>query len=227
MHIEEVRRLLSALPDPLPSGPSGIDPVLLGQAGTLPEWMSRTAESAPRDAAGLVLLVPGPDGEAHVILTERPGGGMRHPGQISLPGGAAEPIDDFPIGTALREAHEEIALDPLAAGVEIMGTLDVVDVRVSNFMLVPVVAVTARPPLLSRHEREVAAILSVPVSTFLPDAPIRIVQTERDGYRLRYGAFPFGDQEIWGATARVLGQLGAVLGDDLESPYQGSPSSLS
>lgn len=212
MRIDEVRRRLTPLPDPLPSGPAEIDAVLLSQPGALPDSMRQAAGVAPRDAAGLVLLVPGPDGEAHVILTERPAGGMRHPGQISLPGGAAEPTDDFPAGTALREAQEEIGLDPVAAGVEILGALDVVDVRVSGFMLVPVVAVAARAPALSRNEREVAAILSVPVSTFLPGAPIRIIETERDGYQLRYGAFLFGEYEIWGATALVLGQLGAVLG---------------
>lgn len=214
MNIDEVRRRLTPLPDPLPRGPSVIDPIILGQPGALPDWMRRTAGSAPRDAAGLVLLVPGPDDAARVILTVRSGGDMRHPGQISLPGGAAEAADDFPVGTALREAAEEISLDPVAAGVAILGTLDIVDVRVSSFMLVPVVAVASRAPLMTRHVREVAAILSVPVSTFLPDAPIRIIETERDGYMLRYGAFPFGDHDIWGATARVLGQLGAVLGSE-------------
>ncbi len=212
MRIEEAGRRLIPLTHPLPSSPLEIEPVVLTEPDALPEWMRRPAGVAPRDAAGLVLLVPGPDGEAHVILTERPAGGMRHPGQLSLPGGEAEPTDDFPVGTALREAAEEIALDPVAAGVDILGTLDTVDVRVSGFLLVPVVAVARREPLLRRDEREVAAILSVPVSTFLPGAPIRTVETERDGYRLRYGAFLFADHEIWGATARVLGQLGAVLG---------------
>lgn len=212
MRIDEVRRRLRRLPDPLPAGPAEIEPVALGQPGALPEWMRRRVGAARRDAAGLVLLVPGPDGEAHVILTERPAGGIRHPGQISLPGGVVDATDDFPVGTALREAAEEIGLDPIEAGVEILGTLDTVDVRVSGFLLVPVLAVARRVPALSPHEREVAAILSVPLSTFLPGAPIRMAQAERDGYRLRYGAFPFGDHEIWGATARVLGQLGAVLG---------------
>lgn len=212
MRIEEARRRLMSLSQPLPSGPPGIDPVILTQPDAPPDWMRRSAGPTSRDAAGLVLLVPGPAGEAHVILTERPAGGMRHPGQISLPGGAAEPTDDFPVGTALREAAEEIGLDPAAAGVEVLGTLDPVDVRVSGFLLVPVVAVASRDPVLSRQEREVAAILAVPLSTFLPGAPVRMVEADRDGYRLRYGAFAYGDHAIWGATARVLGQLGALLG---------------
>ena len=67
-------------------------------------------------------------------------------------------------------------------------------------------------PVLTPDPREVAAILRVPVRHFLPGAPIEIVEAERDGWRLRYGAFPVGEHHVWGATARVLGQLGAVLG---------------
>ena len=48
---------------------------------------------------------------------------------------------------------------------------------------------------------------------FLPSAPIEVVEAERDGWQLRYGAFPVGEHRIWGATGRILGQLGAVLGD--------------
>ena len=91
--------------------------------------------------------------------------------------------------------------------------VDVVDVPVSGFLLVPVIAVAQREPLLTPDAREVAAILRVPVRHFLPSAPIEIVEAERDGWRLRYGAFPVGEHRIWGATGRILGQLGAVLGD--------------
>lgn len=159
-----------------------------------------------------MLIYPGALGDAHVVLTERPAGDIRHSGQISLPGGSMEEGDDFPVGTALREATEEIGLDPAAAGVEIMGVLEAVDVRVSGFMLVPVLAVAAREPELTPDQREVAAILRVPVAAFLPGAPIEQVEEERGGYRLTYGAYRFGDHRIWGATARILGQLGAVLG---------------
>lgn len=211
MQLDEARRRLLTLPDPLPDHPAALDPRITGPIGATPPWRSADATTG-RDAAVLVLLYPGADGEAHVVLTERPTGELRHSGQISFPGGAMDPTDDFPVGTALREAAEEVALDPVAAGVEPMGVLGTVDMRgVSGFVVVPVVAVAEREPELVPHEREVAAILRVPLRHFLPDAPIEMVDDERDGWRMRYGAFPFGEHRIWGMTARILGQLGAVL----------------
>lgn len=207
-----VRQRLSVLPDPLPPIPGTIRPAILGRLDALPQWVARETAAQSRRAAALVLLYPGVDDEATVVLTERPTGDLRHPGQISLPGGAEEDADDFPIGTALREASEEIGLDPAAAGVETLGLLALVDVRVSGFLLTPVVAVAGKTPRLVPDPREVASILHVPIATFLPGATVEIVEEERDGYRLRYGAYPFGGHRIWGATASVLGQLGAILG---------------
>jgi 8-oxo-dGTP pyrophosphatase MutT (NUDIX family) len=213
MEFAVVRRRLMALPDPLPSGPKELDSVAVVTAGAVPSWVRSGNDDPPRDAAVLVLIYPDAEGTAMLVLIERPEGDLRHAGQVSFPGGAIDPGDDFPVGTALREAAEEIGLDAAAAGVEVLGVLDAVDVRVSGFLLVPVVAVAPRPPELHADEREVAGILHVPIRHFLPQAPIEIVEAERDGWRLRYGAFPVGEHRIWGATARVLGQLGAVLGD--------------
>ncbi len=214
MRFATVLDRLSSLPDPLPDPPRAIDPIVLGRLEQLPTWVRGPAGVRPRDAAVLVLIYPAPDGEACVVLTERPSGELRHAGQISFPGGAMDPGDDFPIGTALREAGEEVGLDPSAAGVRVLGALGSVDVRVSGFALVPVLAVAEREPVLVADPREVASILPARVSHFLPDAPIEIVEAQRDGWRLRYGAYPVGGHQIWGATARVLGQLGAVLGPD-------------
>jgi 8-oxo-dGTP pyrophosphatase MutT (NUDIX family) len=214
MEFEAVRRRLMALPDPLPSGPKELDPVAVLSVGVVPSWVRNAAGEPPRDAAVLVLIYPDTDGSAMLVLIERPEGDLRHAGQVSFPGGAIDPGDDFPVGTALREAAEEVGLDASAAGVEVLGVLDAVDVRVSGFLLVPVVAVAPRLPDLRADAREVAGILHVPVRHFLPGAPIEIVEAERDGWRLRYGAFPVGEHRIWGATARVLGQLGAILGSD-------------
>ena len=122
----------------------------------------------------LVLIYPDADDEATLVLTVRPEGDLRHAGQVSLPGGAADPGDDFPDGTALREAAEEVGLDAESRpACRIVGRLDVVDVRVSGFLLVPVVALAERAPVLTPDPREVAAILHVPVGRFLPDAADR------------------------------------------------------
>jgi len=199
-------------PRPLPGGDRSIDPVLLGTPDSLPGW-TRMERGATRRAAALVLLFPDELGAARIVLTERPSG-LRHGGQVSLPGGKEDAGDAFPDGTALREAFEEVGLDIDQAGVSILGRLDVVDVRVSGFMLTPVVAAAQRAPTLTASPREVAAILLPPVDLFLPGARVTTVDQERDGYRIQYGGYPFQGRHIWGATARALAQLGAILGAD-------------
>lgn len=212
MQLTDVLARLTALPDPLPQPPDAIEAHVVGRGATTPDWVRPRDKSATRDAAALVLLYPDVSGEAYLVLTERPPGTHRHAGQVSFPGGKRDPGDDFPVGTALREAAEEVGLDTGRDPVALLGTLDVVDVRVSGFLLVPVIAVAAREPAMTPDPREVARILRVPVRHFLPTAPIEVVEAERDGWRLRYGAFPVGEHRIWGATGRILGQLGAVLG---------------
>lgn len=212
MRFDIARARLERLPHALPPGPMALDPEVLATGANAPAWVRRGVDAPSRDAAVLVLVYPDHAGEATLILTARPEGDLRHAGQVSFPGGAADPGDDFPDGTALREAKEEVGLDAETAGVRIVGRLEVVDVRVSGFLLVPVVALAERVPVLTPDAREVAAIMHVPVRHFLPGAPIEIVEAERDGWRLRYGAFPVGEYRVWGATARILGQLGAVLG---------------
>jgi 8-oxo-dGTP pyrophosphatase MutT (NUDIX family) len=142
----------------------------------------------------------------------RPDGDHAHAGQVALPGGKRETGDDYPVGTALREAGEEVGLNAEAARVTVLGRLDIVDVRVTGFLMVPVLALAEREPAFVADPREVAAVLSVPVAHFLPEAPLEIVEEDRDGWRLRYGAFPVQGLRVWGATGRVLAQLGAVLG---------------
>ena len=212
MDIETVIRRVSDPHRPLPAGDRTIDPVLLGAPAELPSW-TRTGSVESRRAAALVLIFPDDLGRAHVVLTERPDG-LRHAGQVSFPGGKEDPGDDFPVGTAVREAQEEVGLDLDQAGVTILGRLDVVDVRVSGFLLSPVVAVASRLPALVASPREVASILLPPVEVFRPGAAVTIVEEERDGYRIRYGGYPFQGRHIWGATARALAQLGAVLADE-------------
>ena len=205
--VDAVARL-ERLPDPLPDSPEALRPfaVLDGRPEPLEPG------GGTREAAVLVLLYPGADGEAWTVLTERPAGDLRHAGEVSFPGGAVEPEDASMAEAAIREAREEVGLDPAQCGLRVLGELGPVDVRVSGFRLHPVVAASDRRPFLEGVAREVSAILEVPVSAFLAGAPIEAVEEERAGWRLRYGAYPVAGYRIWGATARVLGQLGAVLG---------------
>ena len=118
--------------------------------------------------------------------------------------------------TALREAAEEVGLDADAAGVRVVGTLDLFWIPVSDFAVTPVVAVAERRPLLTAAPAEVARIVEAPIATFLPDAPIEIVERTVRDWPLRYGAYAVDGLSVWGATARILSQLGAILADGLD-----------
>jgi 8-oxo-dGTP pyrophosphatase MutT (NUDIX family) len=210
MRFEQLEPRLTRLPRQLPAPPAELMPqVLRSPAGSAaaPAW----PQSVEREAAVLMLIYPDREGQARIVLTERPAGDHRHAGQVSLPGGVVEQADESVVAAALREAHEEIGLDLAAAGLRVTGVLRPVTVRVSGFLVHPVVAVAPREPTLVANEREVAAILRAPVSAFLPSAPIELVTAERDGYLLRYGAYRVGDHLVWGATAGILGGFGAFV----------------
>ena len=215
MRIDVVADRLARLPERLPAAPVVLMPVLTD--GRPRPRFERVADE-DRPAAVLVLIVAGDDGSARVVLTERPTYDGLHSGEISFPGGKVEPGDADVVATALREAAEEVGLDAEAAAVRVLGRLDEVWIPVSRFALVPILAVAGRPPTWAPSPVEVARILEPPLSAFLPGAPIRIVERTVRDWPLRYGAYPVttsdGDELlVWGATARILGQLGAILGD--------------
>jgi 8-oxo-dGTP pyrophosphatase MutT (NUDIX family) len=208
VRFDEAVSRLERLPEPLPPAPPQLMPVL---ADGRPRPASAFGEASTRAAAVLVLVVPDAEREARVILTERVVGGRHHGGEVSFPGGAAEPGDADAAATALREAAEEIGLDPKGAGVRVIGRLDQVWIPVSGFRITPILAVADRHPDLYPAETEVARIVEAPLSAFLPDGAIRIVERTIRDWPIRYGAYPVEDLLIWGATARILGQLGAAL----------------
>jgi 8-oxo-dGTP pyrophosphatase MutT (NUDIX family) len=203
---------LATLPDPLPAPPAVLMPVRTDGVTRFPN--ARLQGDATRNAAVLVLIVPGDDGEARVILTERVDRGGHHSGEVSFPGGSAEPGDADVAATALREAHEEVALDASAAGVRVVGLLEQFWIPVSDFRVTPVLAIAERRPVLIASPSEVARIVEAPLAAFLPNAEIEIVERTIRDWPLRYGAYPIEGLRVWGATARVLGQLGAILGGE-------------
>ena len=210
LRFDDVVARLAKLPDPLPAPPAVLMPVRTDGVTRFPS--ARLQSEATRAAAVLVLVVPGGDGEARVILTERVDRGGHHSGEVSFPGGSAEPDDADVAATALREAREEVGLDADAAGVRIVGVLEQFWIPVSDFRVTPVLAIAERPPVLAASPSEVARIVEAPLAAFLPDAEIEVVERTIRNWPLRYGAYPVDGLRVWGATARVLGQLGAILG---------------
>ncbi|HEY7970809.1 MAG TPA: CoA pyrophosphatase [Candidatus Limnocylindrales bacterium] len=212
MRFDHAATRLMGLPMPaaLPDGPAELMPVFTD--GRLRPRLRPSTTARP--AAVLALMFPDRDGLARIVLTERRTYDGHHSGEVSLPGGKAEDGDVDPAATALREAREEVGLDPAAAGVRVVGTLGEVFITVSDFRITPIVAVADRAPVLRASEAEVARILTPPVSAFLPGAPIEIVERRIGDWPLRYGGYRIGGLHVWGATARILGQLGAVLAAD-------------
>jgi 8-oxo-dGTP pyrophosphatase MutT (NUDIX family) len=210
MRFDAALERLAVFPVPLPAGPESLMPVFTD--GRLRPRFAPSSTARP--AAVLVLLYPDADGEARIVLTERVSYDGHHSGEVSFPGGKAEPGDADAAATALREATEEVDLDPDAADVSIVGTLEPVFIPVSDFRIDPIVAVAAREPVLRPNPTEVARILTPPVSAFLPDADVEIVERTIRDWPLRYGGYRIDGLHVWGATARILGQLGAVLGSE-------------
>jgi 8-oxo-dGTP pyrophosphatase MutT (NUDIX family) len=210
MRFSDVLIRLETLPGVMPPPDPVLMPVIVGGIERRPPRTPPPGR-AGRPAGVLVLLHPGDDGEARVVLTERAMRDGHHSGEVSFPGGKAEPGDADIVATALREADEEVALDAVAAGVRVVGVLERFWIPVSDFEVTPVVAIATRRPALRAAPDEVARIVEPPIARFLPGAPITMVeQTIRD-WPLRYGAYEFDGLSVWGATARILSQLGAIL----------------
>ncbi|WP_114286868.1 CoA pyrophosphatase [Candidatus Halocynthiibacter alkanivorans] len=153
-----------------------------------------------REAAVLVPFIDGPDG-VELILTKRSSVLRHHPGQISFPGGKVDEDDASPEAAALREAWEEIGLDP--KNVEILGVLPV-HKTVTAFAMTPVVARVRAEFTPVPEPGEVAEVFRVPLSHVADPARYRVESRIWQGGPRKYYAAPFGPYYIWGATARVL-----------------------
>jgi 8-oxo-dGTP pyrophosphatase MutT (NUDIX family) len=147
------------------------------------------------------------DGAAHVLLTRRTQHLRRHAGQISFPGGHLDP-DEEHLAAALREAQEEIGLDPRDA--DVLGQLSETLVLTSAFRLTPWVASVPYPYPYVAAPHEVEEILHVPLARLLDPAVHRFQVREAYGMNLDVHTFTLGAEMIWGATARILSELLAV-----------------
>jgi 8-oxo-dGTP pyrophosphatase MutT (NUDIX family) len=149
-------------------------------------------------------------GEARVILTKRPETMPSHQGEIAFPGGKQEPGFDPDLrATALREAHEEIGLEP--DHVEIVGELDHLVTVSARFALTPFVGLLPERPALVPHVREVDAVFDVALSELLRDDVFREERWEVPpemlvgvGKDRAIHFFELAGETVWGATARIL-----------------------
>jgi 8-oxo-dGTP pyrophosphatase MutT (NUDIX family) len=160
-----------------------------------------------RRSAVLILFGEGPRGP-DVLLIEKASHLRRHAGQPAFPGGGVDPGDDYPVGTALREAEEEAGIDP--AGVRVLATLPELFLGPSDNLVVPVIAWWDDPRDVTVGDPdEVARVARVPLTELVDPA---------NRHRLRHPsgfvgpAFEVADMEVWGFTAALLDAILTAAG---------------
>jgi 8-oxo-dGTP pyrophosphatase MutT (NUDIX family) len=165
-------------------------------------------ERGGRASAVLILFGPSLDVGEDVVLTERSHSMRSHAGQVSFPGGAIDPGDSGPVSAALREAEEEVGLDP--AGVEVVAQLPALYLPPSNFVVTPVLGWWAQPsPISAVDHLEVARVLRAPLSE-LTDPGRRFTVSHPSGF---VGpAFDIDGLLVWGFTAGLLSKVIELAG---------------
>jgi 8-oxo-dGTP pyrophosphatase MutT (NUDIX family) len=169
--------------------------------GDLPE--ERALASVP--AAVLVGITDRPD--PGVILTVRREHMRTHAGQVAFPGGRIDPGEDS-VEAALREAWEELGLDPGAA--EIVGAIDPYR-TVTGYVVTPVLAVVQPDQPLSPHEHEVADWFEAPLGFVLDPTNQQYKSALFQGRERHYYEIMWGERRIWGATASMIVNLSRRL----------------
>jgi 8-oxo-dGTP pyrophosphatase MutT (NUDIX family) len=168
------------------------------------------ATSSPlRPAAVLIPLFLGPAGDVRMLLTQRSTELHHHAGQVSFPGGSAEPRDADRVATALREAGEEVGLKP--GSCQVLGRLDPLPV-ISGFEITPVVGRVPSGYPFAPQSSEVARLIDLPLAGFLAPGALEVVEREGLGQRLRILFYRLEGEEVWGATARIIEQLLTLAG---------------
>lgn len=163
--------------------------------------------SARREASVLVLLYFS-GGEPRFPLIRRVESGGPHGGQISLPGGGREP-GESPGEAALRETEEELGADP--SSIRLLGALSELWLPSSRFQVSPFVGFRAERPAFRPSPAEVAGILEPGLSELLDPSRRRSGLREIGGRRWELPYYLLAGGEVWGATARILAELEALL----------------
>ena len=185
------------MPEPVATTRDTLSSVLL-----TPEAAAAMDAHGRTDAAVLLPLYGWPD-EPGLVFTERRADLRRHAGEISFPGGRQDEPDEDLRATALREAHEEIGLDPGA--VEVIGALPPVGTFVTSYRVHPFVGLIAPDIEFTLQPTEVESILSFTLAELRDGYEMK--RLIRRGVPIRTSTYEVDGHMIWGATARILGEF--------------------
>ena len=196
MPIDRVRRLLSGPFTPQPHG----------------DWdlMRSAPPPADRLTPAAVLMAISDEQEPQLLFTKRTAHLKRHAGQVAFPGGRQDEGDESPVATALREAHEEVALPPPT--VEVLGTLDPYRTG-TGFLVTPVVGVVPPGLALRPDPGEVDELFHVPLAHVLDPANHLRESARWQGQLRHYWTIRHDRHVIWGATAGMIVALSRRLED--------------
>jgi 8-oxo-dGTP pyrophosphatase MutT (NUDIX family) len=167
--------------------------------------------SAGKVAAVLVPIFER-DGEGHMLFIRR-SQRVSHQGQVAFPGGRVEPTDRDLRHTALREAFEEVGIEPDT--VELLGLLPAKDTLVSGYRVAPFVGVIPEPRALRRDPHEVAEVFTVPITVLADPRHRGVYEYRREGrHPSKRPAILYAGQTIWGLTYRITLDLLELMAVD-------------
>jgi 8-oxo-dGTP pyrophosphatase MutT (NUDIX family) len=190
---------------PEPPWPTGARPSMTQLLGAAPNVVRPLlpAFHDSRHSAVLVLLTDSGDGP-ELLLTRRSWEMRNHRGEVSFPGGRMDP-GETALDTALREAHEEVGLDPSL--VTVRGELDHLNTPVSRSYIVPKVATVEERLELTARTGEVERVMWVPLTDFTREGAYRSEHWGEPPLDRMLHFFELEDETVWGATARIIADL--------------------
>jgi len=171
----------------------------------------RLAYDGNSRAAAVLVPIVDHDGELHLVFIRRSDSVESHRGQVAFPGGRVDPSDTSLMHTALREAHEEVGIEPTV--VDVLGGFPTISTVANPILVAPFVGFLKKPIVYRIQEKEVAEVFEVPLPALSDPRYRGMYEWRRDKDRAasQYPAIFYGGQTIWGLTLRITESLLEVM----------------